>query len=228
MSVPNPPYYSTTDELLYNIYLKIQGGNGVNGLTANDINTLGKVNAILQDADLMSSEQVNASLAVLKGDVPDVANTLGKLYNIIQGITYLKQEDIDTIAELNAIITDADLVRISDLADALVALNLKRRTIQFFLEPNFHERNVTVLKGKIYSLSEDFSTGELVSVSYRSRLDLSTVWVDHDNLGSLQNWINQVVTGTEADGVKFWIRCIGNYKQGHNGDAVNLFTYSVS
>src|SRR5687767_11798264 len=106
MSVPNPPYYSRTEELLYNIYVKLQGGNGVNGLTANDINTLGKLNAILQDADLMSSEQVNASLALLKGDVPDVANTLGKLYNIIQGITYLQQEDIDTIAELNAIITD--------------------------------------------------------------------------------------------------------------------------
>ena len=228
MSVPNPPYYSTTDELLYNIYLKIQGGNGVNGLTANGINTLGKLNAILQDSDLMSLEQVNASLALLKGDVPDVANTLGKLYNIIQGITYLREEDIDTIAELNAIITDADLVRISDLADALVALNLKRRTFQFFLEPNFHERNVTVLKGKINSLLEDFSTGQLNSVSYQSRLDTITNWTNHATLAALQNWINQFVTGNEIDGGKFWIKCIGNYKQGHNGDAVNLFTYFIS
>jgi hypothetical protein len=228
MNVPNPPFRTVTEELLYNIYLKLQGGSNMSGLTAQDINSLGKLNAILQDGDLMSAAEITSSLASLKGDVPDLANTLGKLYNIIQGITYLKQEDVDTIAELNAIITDADLVRINDLADLLVSLNLKRRTVQFFLEPNFHERNVTVLKGKINSLAEDFSTSELVNVVYKSRLDNSVAWTDHANLASLQAWINQFVTGDDITGLKYWIKCVGNYKQGHNGDAMNLLTYHIS
>jgi hypothetical protein len=228
MNVPKPPFRTVTEELLYNIYLRLQGGGNMPGLTTEDINSIAKLNAILQDVDLMSAGEITDSLAALKGDVPDVANTLGKLYNIIQGITSLKQDDIDTIAELNAIITDADLVRVADLAELLVSLNLKRKTVQFFLEPNFHERNVTVLKGKINSLSEDFTANELNSVSYKSRLDSSLVWIDHPNLSSLQNWINQFITGNENEGAKFWIRCLGNYKQGHNGDAMNLLTYYVT
>jgi hypothetical protein len=55
----------------------------------------------------------------LRGNVPVSANTLEKLYNIIQGMQSLKREDIDTLEELNAILSDADLVRIQDLADAL-------------------------------------------------------------------------------------------------------------
>jgi hypothetical protein len=265
MSVPNPPFRTVSEELLYNIYLKLQGGDNMNGLTADDINTIAKLNAILQDAELMSAEQITSSIAALKGNVPNAANTLEKLYNIIQGLTFLKREDIDHIAELNTIVQDADLirtedltsavngvrgnvpsngntleklyniiqtdediVRVNDLAELLVSLNLKRKTILFFLEPNFHERNLTVLKGKISSLTEDFTHGELNSVSYKSRLDSSTLWADHSNLASLQAWINQFVTGNESDGVKYWIKCLGSYKQGHNGEATNLFTCNVS
>lgn len=99
------------------------------GLTRDDINTLAKLNAILQDTELMSAEQIARSIAALKDDVPVVANSLEKLYNIVQGITALKREDIETIEELNAILTNVDLVRTEDLTKALAALNLKRRTI---------------------------------------------------------------------------------------------------
>src|SRR5688572_29665662 len=113
MNVPKPPFRTVTEELLYNIYLRLQGGGGnMPGLTTDDINSIAKLNAILQDADLMSTAEIQSLLTALKGDAPDVANTLGKLYNIIQGITALRQEDIDTIAELTAILTDADLVRV--------------------------------------------------------------------------------------------------------------------
>src|SRR5687767_10390873 len=116
MNVPKPPFRTVTEELLYNILLNLQGGGNMPGLTVDDINSIGKLNAILQDADLMTAQEITNSLAALKGDAPEIANTLGKLYNIIQGITALRREDIDTIAELNAILTDADLVRVADLA----------------------------------------------------------------------------------------------------------------
>lgn len=225
MNVPRPPFRTVTEELLYNIYLSVQGG--MPGLSTDDINSIGKLNAILQDADLMSAVEITNSLTALKGDVPEVANTLGKLYSIIQGITYLKQEDIDTIAELNAILSDADLVRIQDLADLLVSLNLKRRIIQFYLEPRFQGRDIVALRGKINSLSEDFTTRELLSVSYKSRLDSHTAWTDHANVASLQNWIDQFVTGDEVTGLKYWLRCLGNYKPAQNGEAVNILTYNV-
>jgi hypothetical protein len=231
MEVPNPPFYSITDELLYNIYLKLQGGMG---LTGNDINTLAKLNAILQDTDLMSSEQVIESISALKGDVPAAANSLEKLYNIVQGITTLKREDIDTIAELNAILTDADLVRISDLADTLVALNLKQRTVQFYFandhwsdnQNQYQNRDRFVLRGKINSLVEDF-TNELSGVTYKSRLDTSGIWVNHSNLASLQTWINSNITGNEQTGTKYWIRCLAVYKSGHEDEAISVFTYHV-
>lgn len=264
MTPPKPPFRTVSEELLYNIYLKIAGGAGM-GLTVDDINSIAKLNAILQDDQLMSADQITSSISALKGNVPDVANTLEKLYGIVQGLTYLRKEDIDHLAELNAFIQDADLiktedlvyavtsikgsapanadtleklynlfqtdgdiVRIDDLAEALVSLNLKRRTFNFLLEPNFKERSVNVFKGKINSLSEEFTTTELVSVSYRVRLDTSLAWVDHANLASLQNWINQFVTGDEVTGIRYWIKCVGNYKQGHNGEAMNTLGYNVS
>jgi hypothetical protein len=228
MSVPKPPFRTVTEELLYNILLKLSGGGNMPGLTADDINSISKLNAIIQDGDLMTAAEIASSIETLKGNVPDVANTLEKLYNILQGITYLKQEDIDTIAELNAILTDADLVRISDLADSLVALNLKRRMVQFYLEPRFQGRDIVAFRGKSNSLTEDFTTAELISVSYKSRLDSTTIWTDHANLGALQNWMNQFVTGDEFSGTKFWLKCIGNYKPAQNGEAVNMLTYFVS
>jgi hypothetical protein len=58
----------------------------------------------------------------VKGNVPEAGNTLEKLFNIIQGLTYLKADDIDTLAELNAILSDADLIKTEDLQNAIATL----------------------------------------------------------------------------------------------------------
>jgi hypothetical protein len=116
MSIPKPPFHSTIEELLYNIYLKFPE---MGSMTTNDINTLAKLNAILTDGDLMKSEDIMTAINETKGNVPVVANTLEKLYNIIQALNFLKAEDIDTLAELNAIISDADVVKNSDLTGAI-------------------------------------------------------------------------------------------------------------
>jgi hypothetical protein len=235
MSVPSPPFRSVSEELLYNIYLKVSNGPNVgNGITANDIDTLAKLNSFLTDAVLMKADDIVSAIDALKGNVPTVANSLEKLYNIVQGITYLRREDIDTIAELNAIISDADLVRIADLADVLVSLNLKRRTIQFYF-PNDqwdddhdhnNSRDTAVIRGRINSLSHDF-TNDLSGVSYRTRIDTATTWLSHSNLSSLQNWINSTITGDEMTGTKYWIKCLPVYKQSHSGEAFNILTYYV-
>lgn len=234
MDVPNPPFRTVTEELLYNIYLKLHGGANMPGLNRDDINTLAKLNAILQDSKLMSAEQIAGSITALKGDVPDVANSLEKLYNIVRGITALKREDIDTIEELNAILTDADLVRTEYLAKVLAAFNFKRRTIQFYFAEehwkeghhHHHAGDTYVLRGKINSLGEDF-TGELSGVTYKTRLDTSGSWAHHLNLESLQNWINANVIGNEDEGEKYWIKCLPVYKQGRDGEAVNVFHYMM-
>lgn len=234
MNIPKPPFRTVTEELLYNIYLKLQSGGNMPGLTVDDINSIGKLNAILQDADLMSSAEITNSFAALKGDAPEIANTLGKLYNIIQGITALRQEDIDTIAELNAILTDADLVRVADLADMIVGLNLKRKSVQFFFSDNNWDddhdqntdRNTYVFRGKISSLSHTL-TDDLSSVTYKSRLDISSTWTFHATLAALQNWINTFVSGDEETGAIYWIKCLPQFKSGRGGDAVNIFKYSV-
>jgi hypothetical protein len=236
MSVPSPPFRSVSEELLYNIYLKLSNGTSVgNEITANDIDTLAKLNSFLTDAVLMKADDIVSAIDALKGNVPAVANSLEKLYNIVQGITYLRQEEIDTIAELNAIISDADLVRISDLADVLVGLNLKRRTIQFYFpndqwddEHNHNNsRDTTVIRGKINSLSHDF-TNSLSAVSYKSRLDNVSAWTSHLSLSALQVWINSNVTGDEITGTKYWIKCAPVYKSGHGGEAFNSFVYVIS
>lgn len=116
MSIPKPPFHTATEELLYNIYLKL---HGVNSLTENDINTLAKLNTILTDADLMKAEDVLSAINTLKGDVPEAGNTLEKLFNIIQGLNYLKAEDIDTLAELNTLLSDADVLKGEDLQEAI-------------------------------------------------------------------------------------------------------------
>jgi len=119
MSVPKPPFHTASEELLYSIYLKIQN---VDYLRESDISTLAKLNAILTDADLMKMEDVLAAISAVKGNVPDVGNTLEKLFNIIQGLTFLKADDIDTLAELNAILSDADLIKTEDLQSAIATL----------------------------------------------------------------------------------------------------------
>ncbi|QLH33375.1 MAG: hypothetical protein HWD62_14035 [Cyclobacteriaceae bacterium] len=119
MSIPKPPFHTASEELLYNIYLKLQV---MNSLQESDINTLAKLNAILTDADLMKADDVIQAINAIKGNVPDAGNTLEKLFNIIQGFTYLKAEDIDTLAELNAILTDADIIKTEDLQSSVNAI----------------------------------------------------------------------------------------------------------
>jgi virulence-associated protein VapD len=107
----NRHFIQHQEELLYNIYLKLQD---MNSLQESDINTLAKLNAILTDADLMKVEDITLAINAIKGNVPDAGNTLEKIFNIIQGFTYLKAEDIDTLAELNAILSDADIIKTED------------------------------------------------------------------------------------------------------------------
>jgi hypothetical protein len=291
MSVPKPPFRSVSEELLYNIYLKVASGNG-NGISPNDIDTLEKLNsfltdavlmkadditsainalkgnvpavansleklygiiqgltflkredidhlaelnAIVQDADLVRTEDLTTAVSNIKGNVPVTGNTLEKLYNLIQGFSFLKQENIDTIAELNTLVTDGDLVTINDLADALVGLNFKRRNFQFFFSGHwndhenynhYHDRDVFVLRGKINTLSHDF-TNELSGVSYKTRIDTSSTWVTHSNLTNLQIWINNNIAGDEQTGTKYWIKCVPVYKQGQDDEAVNVFSYNL-
>lgn len=233
MDVPKPPFRTVTEELLYNIYLKLQGGGNTPGLTKEDINTLAKLNAILTDAVLMKADDITNALNRLKGNVPEVGNSLEKLYNIIQGLTYLKREDIDTLSEFNAILLDADLVRTEDLTNALNGLELStRRAIHFYFtgdnwdddHKHNNDRDTFILRGKIKSLVEDF-TNELSGVTYKTRLDASGTWVTHSDLSSVQGWINTFITGNEFEGTKYWIKCLGIYKQNRNGQAWNILTY---
>ncbi len=120
MSVPKPPFHSAIEELLYNIYLKLS--DNMAALTTNDINTLAKLNAILTDAELMKSDDVINAINALKGNAPVAGDTLEKLYNIIQALNYLKAEDIDTLVEINSIITDADLIKTEDFTAAINTL----------------------------------------------------------------------------------------------------------
>ena len=163
-------------------------------------------------------------------------NTLEKIYNLVQGFSFLKREDIDTISELNTLITDGDLVRVEDLADLLIGLNLKKRTFQFFFSGDwndhenynhYHDRDIFVLRGKINSLSHDF-TNELSGVSYRSRLDTSSSWTSPSTLVALQTWIENNIVGDEQTGTKYWIKCLPNYKAGHDDEAMNVFAYNIA
>ena len=202
-------------------------------LTRNDINTLAKLNAVLQDSELMSAEEIARSITALKGNVPEVANSLEKLYNIIQGLAYLKRQDIDTLSEINSILLDADLVRTEDLTNALNGLELKtRRVICFYFtgdnwdddHKHNNDRDTFILRGRIVSLVEDF-TNELSGVTYKTRLDASGTWVTHSDLSSVQGWINNFVTGNEFEGTKYWIKCLSIYKENKRDQAWNVLTY---
>lgn len=109
---PKPPFRSVTEELLFEILQKLPE---MTYLTTDDISSLAKLNALILDADLAPAGQVQSAIDSLKGNVPAVADSLEKLYAIIQGLTFLKAEDIDTLAELNAVLTDADLLRGGDI-----------------------------------------------------------------------------------------------------------------
>jgi hypothetical protein len=222
--IPQPPFNSVTEELLYSIYLNLQNGGG---LTSDAINTLAKLNAILIDADLMSVEQINEAITAIKGNVPEAGNTLEKLYNIILALNYLRAEDIDTLAELNAILLDADIVKTEDLSSALNSLPLNKRVFRFYFDPSSNDYlDRFILRGKINSLTDDFSN-ELQSVSYKTRIDTSATWNDHSNLAALQTWINANVNGNETSGTKYWIKCVPVYKSGSDDEAMNVFSYSV-
>jgi HPt (histidine-containing phosphotransfer) domain-containing protein len=120
MSTPKPPFHTVTDELLYGIYLKFN--TAMNALKREDIDTLSKLNAILTDAQLVKSEELTTVVSSLKGNVPASADTLEKIYNLVQGLNFLSAQDIDTLAELNAVLADADIVKTEDVVNAISAL----------------------------------------------------------------------------------------------------------
>jgi len=225
----NVPVVANSLEKLYNIV------QGLTYLKREDIDHLAELNAIVQDADLIRTEDLTNAVNGIKGNVPVNGNTLEKLYSLIQGFSFLKREDIDTIGELNALISDGDLVRVEDLADVLIGLNLKKRTLQFFFSGDwddhenynhYHDRDMFILRGKINTLSHDF-TNELSGVTYKSRLDTSSSWAIHANLSSLQTWINNNITGDEQTGTKYWIKCVPVYKQGHDDLAANNLSFNT-
>jgi hypothetical protein len=119
MSSPKPPFHTTTEELLYSILQKLPD---VTYLTANDINSIAKLNALILDGDIPSDALITEAINSIKGNVPEGGDTLAKLYSIIQGLGNLKKEDIDTLAELNEILTDADLVNTTELSLAISAV----------------------------------------------------------------------------------------------------------
>lgn len=53
---------------------------------------------------------IDAAINALKDGVPVAGDTLNKLYQLTQGLSGLSTEDINTIAKLNAIVTDANLI----------------------------------------------------------------------------------------------------------------------
>lgn len=231
MEVPKPPFYSVTDELLYNIYQKIS--TPVNALTASDINTLVKLNSLLTDADLVSTDSFVSTINSFKGNVPSTGNTLEKLYNIIQGLNYLSREDIDTLAEINSLLADADLVKTEELSSAINLIESKRE-FQFYFhgqggddDDDCQDRDRLVIRGKMTALSEEF-TSELSGVIYKARLDTSSTWIAHANLASLQSWIKTSITGDHLTGTRFWVKCVPVYKPGKSGEAANVLKYSIA
>ncbi|HEY9048286.1 MAG TPA: hypothetical protein VIN08_20405 [Ohtaekwangia sp.] len=119
MNTPKPPFHTTTEELLYSILQKLPD---MTYLTANDINSIAKVNALILDGDLLTDESIANALDTIRGKVPEEGNTLGKLYSIIQGLGNLKKEDIDTLAELNAILNDADVLSLDEFNESMTGL----------------------------------------------------------------------------------------------------------
>jgi hypothetical protein len=107
-----------------------------------------------------------------------------------------------------------------------VAIDYTRRTV-FRFNSNLFTEQALSFRGLISLLSESI-TNELTSVSYESRLDVSAVWVVHANLAALQSWINSNVTGTEAAGTRFWIKCLATYSLTGIGVAENTFNYTAS
>ncbi len=158
----------------------------------------------------------------------------------------LKAEDINTLAKLNAILTDADLMKAEDILNtinslkgnvpvagntleklyALILADSKSRIVQFQFKTNQFAEQALLFKGQINSLVQDF-TNELSSVSYKSRMDINSSWTANANLAALQTWINTNVTGNEITGAKYWIKCIATYKPSFMDEARNILYYAV-
>jgi|GEM_PF-5150286 len=76
MSAPKPPFRTTAEELLYAIYQKVEMADA---LKAEDIDSLAKLNAIIQGDTLLSSTEINNLLAETKGNPPAEFDTLEKV-----------------------------------------------------------------------------------------------------------------------------------------------------
>lgn len=68
---------------------------------------------------MLDGKDVLAAIQALKGNVPEAANTLEKIYAIITALPFLKAADIDTLAKLNAVLMDADLMDGKDILAAI-------------------------------------------------------------------------------------------------------------
>ncbi|HRJ29624.1 MAG: hypothetical protein KF725_03715 [Cyclobacteriaceae bacterium] len=158
MSIPKPPFHSAIEELVYEIYLKFT--TEMNALKREDIDTLAKLNAIITDAVLVKTENLDSAVQSVKGNVPPIADTLGKIYNIIQSLNFLTAQDIDTLAELNAILSDADLIKEVDLTNAINAVKGNAPANADTLEKLYN-----IIQGLNYLTAEDIDTlGELNAI----------------------------------------------------------------
>lgn len=106
------------------------------------------------------------------------------------------------------------------------AVDYTRRAV-FRFNSNLFTEQALSFRGIITTITNSF-TNELSAVSYESRLDSSSVWVSHANIAALQAWINSNVTGTEAAGTKFWIKCLATYQAAAVGVAENVLTFTAS
>jgi len=158
MSVPKPPFHTAIEELVYEIYLKFS--TEMNALKPEDINTLAKLNALVLDADLLKTEDLSNGIQSVKGNVPPVADTLEKIYNIIQSLNFLTAQDIDTLAELNAIISDADVIKTEDLTNAINSVKGNAPANADTLEKIYN-----IIQGLNYLTAADIDTlGELNAI----------------------------------------------------------------
>jgi hypothetical protein len=153
------------------------------------------------------------------------------LQNAFTGANGLKASDIDTLAEINSIIGDADIVSTTDLSSAVTHLeeliaNLSMlNTVIFNFNSNLFTEQAVTFQGVINSLSQSF-TDELNAVVLESSFDTYPKnWIGHTDLAALQTWINTSITGTQFTGTKYWIRCTAIYKAGHIGQAQCLLTF---
>jgi hypothetical protein len=87
---------------------------------------------------------------------------------------------------------------------------------------NLHEiEDATSFKGKIKNLSVDF-TNSIESSEISSRLDTFPTWIKHNNIQSLEKWIDSNVNEDI-----FWIKIVVKYKPFLAGMAEAILKYSI-